>query len=187
MSFEEALYCKIMLQAGFTECFYELYDKALENENPLSDLILKLSDNPSDINKTISILNNYLYNSKNIDTNKVYSLVIGFLSELYDCGRVKQAELADKIKIITAADHGRIDTAKEPWQSLDILAWCYDEAADGILDSESYNRWFDSIIRNKEIKQLFPYKIAVSRPHISEEKHSLIKRIKKFLRNKRNK
>ena len=76
MTPESAEYHRLMLMVGLRDRFDQEFDQALEQENPLSDLILNLSSCVSDFDEASSILHSYAVDNK-FDEQKVFDLVDG--------------------------------------------------------------------------------------------------------------
>ena len=72
MTYEDAVYFKLVLLCGYKDELQAYVDKALIEQDPLSDVVLKLSAVGADDKKMLSVLNEYLRQIKdsNIDYNK---------------------------------------------------------------------------------------------------------------------
>ena len=86
MTAEQAVYHKLFLLNGLTECFDRELDEHLERENPLSDLTLALSTCGGKREEQIHILNEYILNTtpEQIDKDAVFSFVADELRERYE-------------------------------------------------------------------------------------------------------
>ena len=81
MTPERAAYHYLMLCVGLREAFDADFDAAVENEEPLSDLTLRLcAAPPSDHDACISVLMNY-YADFTLDGRAVLQLVLSDLAE----------------------------------------------------------------------------------------------------------
>ena len=85
MTAEQAVYHKLFLLNGLTECFDRELDEHLERENPLSDLTLALSTCGGKREEQIHILNEYILNTtpEQIDKDAVFSFVADELRERF--------------------------------------------------------------------------------------------------------
>ena len=72
MTYEDAVYFKLVLLCGYKDELQAYVDKALIEQDPLSDVVLKLSAVGADDKKMLSVLNEYLRQIKDsdIDYNK---------------------------------------------------------------------------------------------------------------------
>lgn len=59
LTLEDAVYCECLLSLGETAEYDEWLNNMLENESPLSEIVLELSYCGSDYDKAISLLHNY--------------------------------------------------------------------------------------------------------------------------------
>ena len=86
MTAEQAVYHKLFLLNGLTECFDRDLDERLERENPLSDLTLALSTCGGKREEQVHILNEYILNTapEEIDKDAVFSFVADELRERYE-------------------------------------------------------------------------------------------------------
>ena len=85
MSVERAVYYRLFLVQGLTECFDRDLDERLERENPLSDLTLALSTCGGKREEQIHILNEYILNTapEQIDKDAVFSFAADELRERF--------------------------------------------------------------------------------------------------------
>ena len=60
MTYEQAVFFKILLSLGYREELNAFINTAIEAEEPLSDIILELSFAENDLNRQISMLNEYI-------------------------------------------------------------------------------------------------------------------------------
>lgn len=81
MTYEQAVFFKILLSLGYREELNAFINTALEAEEPLSDIILELSFAENDLNRQISLLNEYIiYANTAVDYDgAVFSLLLDFL------------------------------------------------------------------------------------------------------------
>ena len=81
MTYEQAVFFKILLSLGYREELNAFINTALEAEEPLSDIILELSFAENDLNRQISLLNEYIISASTaVDYDgAVFSLLLDFL------------------------------------------------------------------------------------------------------------
>ena len=148
MTYEHAVYFKLLLLCGYTDELQTYVDNALIEQNPISDVILELSQKDNDKN-TLSILNQHLskVNDDDIDyNNTVFNLVMDFLKKEYTNGNLSMKEITDlmyKIALNTARE------LEEPWQSMYFLGDFYAEAEEGYFDMADFKRKFNAFINDK--------------------------------------
>lgn len=128
MTYNEAMYHKLMLQAGFREAFDRRLDQLLQTEDPLSPLVLELSHCGGDRNRIISCLQQYTQAAA-WDPRKVFDLVWEDLRQRHHGGSIAPSLLVAAMSRISL-DSGHY--AEEPWQSLNSAYDYYDEACQGM-------------------------------------------------------
>ena len=97
MKREDAYYYKILLMAGIEEGYDQWLDGFLENEDPLSDIVLNLSLCGSDVNATISCLHNFCA-EETLDERAVVEKLRMFLKEAYHAGRMTKEETRELLE-----------------------------------------------------------------------------------------
>lgn len=148
MTYEYAVYFKLLLLCGYKDELQAYINNALIEQNPLSDVILELSQSDNDKN-TLSILNQYLskVNDTDIDYNHtVFNLIMDFLKMHFTSGNLSMKEITDLMYKI-ALNTGR--ELEEPWQSMYFLGDFYAEAEEGYFDMDDFKRKFDAFINDK--------------------------------------
>ena len=95
MTPERTTYHYLMLCVGLREAYDADFDAAVENEEPLSDLTLRLcAAPPSDHDACISVLMNYCADFR-LDGGVVFDLVLADVAERWHSGSLSPRELAD--------------------------------------------------------------------------------------------
>lgn len=112
MTYEEAYYFEILLSLGITDGYDEWLNNYLEKENPISDVVLELSFNTTDIPKSISILNNFRCDRKRV---------------------IDEKSLCEKLRLYLKKKYERKD-----WNEKEISLLMY-EAANVVGDPASFN------------------------------------------------
>ncbi len=148
MTYEYAIYFKLLLLCGYTDELQNYIDNALIEQNPLSDIVLELSQNNND-KKILTILNQYLSNTddSNIDyDHTVFNLIMDFLKKHYTSGNLNIKEITDLMNKIATNTNRYLE---EPWQTMYYLGDFYGEAEEGYFDMDDFKRKFDAFINDK--------------------------------------
>ena len=174
MKREDALYYLILLVTGFEDEYDQWLDGFLEREDPLSDIVLELSFCRSDLNKTISILHNYISDAK-INEDEVCTKLRLFLKEAFYSGKFNKAETVDLMHEFVIKRHGWYGFDDYCWINMYYFTNDYDLAQDGIIAWDNFDKAFfsylnDGIMVDEDL--LWNKK--------KKEKVSIIKRIKKW-------
>lgn len=82
ISYDDAIFYKLLLHTGFIKEVYKWIDDIAYNNETLEDINLELVCNKSDINKLISLLDEYLINIK-IDYNKLHERLRLFIKDRF--------------------------------------------------------------------------------------------------------
>ena len=145
MTAEQAVYHKLFLLNGLTECFDRDLDERLERENPLSDLTLALSTCGGKREEQVHILNEYIRNiaPEEIDKDAVFSFVADELRERYEQNPDKELEAFTMLMHNIARYSGWWQDF-EPWATMYLMNDFYNEAFTDHLISKAC---FRSILR----------------------------------------
>lgn len=138
MTAEQAVYHKLFLLNGLTECFDRDMDERLERENPLSDLTLALSTCGGKREEQVHILNEYILNTtpEQIDKDAVFSFVADELRERFEQNPDPDLEAFTILMHDIARDSGWWREF-EPWATMDLMNDLYDEAYTNHLISKA--------------------------------------------------
>ena len=135
MTREDAFFQMLLIRSGITEEYDAWFDRYLEEEDPLSDIVLALVDAGSDFNKILSCL--YFYTAERpIDYAKVTEMLRLYLKNAYESGRF------DKITCTSymyrfAEKSGRMHEEFAPMMIIsDYLSY----ADDGLCDKEKWEK-----------------------------------------------
>lgn len=82
ISYDDAIFYKLLLHTGFIQETYKWLDEIAYNNETLDDINLELVCNKSDINKLISLLDEYLINVE-IDYNKLHERLRLFIKDSF--------------------------------------------------------------------------------------------------------
>ncbi len=139
MTPEVAAYHRAMLMVGLRDRFDQDFDDALENESPLSDLILELSTCVSDTEQVMSILHTYVI-SNNADDKAVYALIIDDIRNRYLKKELTRNQVVSILfSIVQNLDEYRID----PWTEITYLSCALEMLEDKLISEEVFNTYFD--------------------------------------------
>ena len=144
MTFEQAVYFKLLLICGFNDELNDFVEKSLYEQTPIANIIMELSM-AQDEKKLLLVLNEYLrqINDEDIDYNIVFNYVLSFLRKIYKEEIMAKSELAGLMHKISLLTERYTD---EPWQTMFVLGSLYDEAESGYIEREEYLRQFDNFI-----------------------------------------
>jgi hypothetical protein len=140
MTAEMAMYYSAMLRVGFGDSFYRAFDKALEEEDPLSDLTLLLCDCISDVNAVLHILREYTLDHA-VDEQVVCDLILADVRVRYDSGEMSRVDV-----VTTLYDIARMLDKfwEEPWDYFMIMSYDLEMYEDGIINEEVFIKSFDA-------------------------------------------
>ena len=142
-----------MLLVGIRDKLDEVFDRALEAEEPLPDLILSLSTCISDDNAVLSALQEYLL-KHNVDEQVVYHLIRGDFRQRFLTEQLTRAEVTDLLyRIVMGLDR----FLQYPWHELTIPEYALELWQDGFIAEEVFNQCFDAWLFRGET--LEPWKI----------------------------
>lgn len=140
MTPETAEYYRAMLLVGLGDKFYRAFDEALEQEEPLPDLILSLCTCISDETEVLRILREYTLNHP-FDDQAVCNLILEDIRGRYLAGELSRAQVVSSLyEIVIKLDKFR----EEPWQGLTDLSYDLEIWEDGLISEEVFNQCFDS-------------------------------------------
>ena len=145
MTVEEAVYYKYLLLCGYAGELEEYVDRALEEEDPLSNIILELSTCGSSHNRILEVLNSFILSvpKEQIDQSRIFSLVLDFLRRLYHDESMPMDKLTELMYRISVQTE---DAWEEPWHTMNIMGDLYNEAQIGFICMDSYMETFHRFI-----------------------------------------
>ena len=157
MTPEAAEYHRIMLLVGLRDRFDREFDHALEQETPLSGLILALTSCASDSEKASSVLHSYAL-ANAFDPQKTYDLVLDDIRSRYFSGELSRMQTADIIRIIAYLDE---HIHRLPWSLFTNLTYALEEYEDGYMSEEDFITLFDAwFFRGEPPYQIPPQVLA---------------------------
>ena len=146
ISYEYAVYYKLLLLCGYTEELRDYIDTALVEQNPISDVVLELSTAGSDDKRLLTVLNEYLSNVQDSDIDydsEVFELVMSFFRKKYVEEAASMAEVA-ALMYQMAVHTGRY--LEEPWYTMYFMGDMLEEADNGYIDKKDYQRRFHAFV-----------------------------------------
>jgi hypothetical protein len=149
MTYEYAVYFKLLLLCGYSDELQNYIDNALIEQNPLSDIVLELSQTNNNAKTALFVLNQYLSNVNDTDIdydNVVFNLIMDFLKKEYTSGNLNIKEITDLMYKIALNTNREF---QEPWQTMYYLGDFYGEAEEGYFDMDDFKRKFDAFINDK--------------------------------------
>lgn len=176
MTYDYAVFFKLLLLCGYKDELEQYIDTALEEQDPISDIVLELSCAGFDDKKKLSILNEYLLQAKDSDIDydqSVFKLVMSFLKRKYIEDAMSMKDITDLMYQIALHTERYLN---EPWNTIYSMGVLFDEAEEGYIDKDDYKRKFDTFINDNICFCDYP---------TEPPKESLFKRlIKKFRDNR---
>ncbi len=145
MTVEMAAFYRRMLSVGLSNTYQRDIGLALEKEDPLSELLLDLAFCLSDVNKTISILDNYIGGCA-LDEYRIYPMIVAEMQALYNNNRLNLEQIAEAL-------FGILEDAglcyEGPWEKVMYLSYEYDEVKDGCLYMDDFLDSFTEYLSNE--------------------------------------
>ena len=176
MTYEYAVYYKLLLLCGYKDDLEQYLDAALMEQDPLSDVVLELSSAGFDDKKKLSALNEYLrqVNDSDIDYDKsVFHLVMSFLRRKYTDDDMSMKDITDLMYQMAVLTERYFD---EPWNTMYLMGILYGEAEEGYIDKNDYRRKFDAFLNDNICFCDYPPEYIPEPP-----KESLFKRLKNII------
>ena len=142
MTYETALYLKLLLQAGMVDSYLVSLDSLLEVETSLSGILLELSYVDNDALEAITLLEDYLHGQK-VDHDAVAERLRIELFDLYSDEKMNQSQVVCAFS--NMAKYSGHETS-EPWYSMLMMEEYYCLAVQGDTDADRFNEaYFDFI------------------------------------------
>lgn len=182
MQWEEAFYHKIMLMEGLDDGYDEWLNGYLEAEDPLSDIVLELAYCSSDVEKTISVLNDYCLEHA-YDEAIVCEKARAFFQKAYDSGRMSREEIISSMhrlaQTVRDAEDADIDMDAwiKIWGDMYDLDDYYDLVKEGLGSSENFDSAFSAYLYDGT-----PLNLNRIWEQNSKEKTGLLDKIKRAVR-----
>ena len=123
-------------------------DTQIEQEIPISKLVLDLFDNSKNYNQQIHILNEYIFNAdiEQINKPKVFSLVMDKFKTIYDNAPEQIEHITEQMYSVAIASGW---WEEEPWHTMYLLYDYYYLITVGTIKKEAFMNCFSLLIYNK--------------------------------------
>ena len=145
MTAENAVFYRRMLAVGLSGAYLRDVERALDEAEPLTDLLLELAFCLSDTDKTISVLDHYLEN-REPNEEIVYTMLLAELRSLYTSKSISLQRAAEALIAILKCDQLYWE---EPWKELSELVYSYEEVEDGFWTMDDFLQDVHNILCSK--------------------------------------
>lgn len=174
---EEAFYHKLLLEAGVTEELDPVVDRLLAEEEPLSDVGLRLAYCHGDPNEQLSALNEYLYgvSFESMDTNAVLEKLKAFFRKTYEADPDDLKRLSDlmyRISLRTGHEH------EGSWFQLWMIGIYYGCVEDRSMHIDDFRERLIAFLYRGE--NVYPWKADQGQVN-HDKKSRLLSRIREIL------
>lgn len=146
MTPEEAAYHRLMLLAGLEDRYALALDQALEEEEPLSELVLELASCMSDMRETVSVLYRYTQNHP-ADERQVCDLVLADFRERFLGGELTRDQIVTAMYEMVQKAGLR---CLEPWEDLIFLTYEREAFENHMISESVFNAVFDVFLLRGE-------------------------------------
>lgn len=174
MTYEQAVYYKLLVLCGYDEELHKYIDEQLQDQDPLSDIIVELSFVNYDRTKLLCVLDEHILQAKETEIdydNAVFNMVMSFFREKYESKALSLGEISELMYQVAVKAERELG---DPWQAMILMDTYYGLVKEGIFDMDSFIREFEAFV----IDGIYPYD-ALSPPPIKPKKETLLE---KFLR-----
>lgn len=174
---EEAFYHKLLLKAGVTEELDPVVDRLLAEEEPLSDVALRLAYCHGDPNEQLSALNEYLAGVpfESIDTNAVFEKLREYFRKEYEAAPDNLKRLSDLMYRISERTGHELE---EPWYQLWMIGEYYVCVEDRSINIDDFRERLIAFLYRGE--NVYPWKADQGQAK-HEKKPRLLSRIREIL------
>lgn len=149
LSYEDAMYHKLLLEADVKGELRPVIDRLLAEEEPLSDVALALAYAGDDANKQLSALNEYLSKADEaeIDMETIRNKLMEYFRGRYE------KDPDDIGELVGLMSHVGMDSeyAYKNWPHMCICGDYYELSVEGILSPEEFKAYFLSVLYGGEI------------------------------------
>ena len=173
MTYEYAVFYRLLLLCGYKDELQQYIDDALVDQDPLSNIVLELSTTGSDDKKMLSVLNEYLLQVKDSDIDydvTVFDYVMSFLKRKYVKDAMPMKDITELMYRLALYTERYPD---EPWYSMYLMSDLFNDAEAGYIDKENYQRKFEAFINDRTCLCDYPS---------IQQKETFIKRLVKKIR-----
>lgn len=139
MTPEQAMYHKVMLPLGVDDEYEQELDRLLEEQDPLSPLVLELVFCQSDRRETISVLHNFLLDHP-ADEEQVCGRILQNMTRRYLGKTMTPEEIANLLYQLSLPDGRYLDA---PWDRLYDFTYDLEMYEDGLITREVWLTAFE--------------------------------------------
>lgn len=174
---EEAFYHKLLLEAGETEELEPVIDRLLAEEEPLSDVTLRLAYCHGDPNEQLSALNEYLsgISFESMDTNTVFEKLKAYFRKAYEADPDDLKRLS---KLMYRISNRTGHDLEEPWFQLWMIGEYYDCVEDLSMHPDDFRERLVAFLYRGE--KVYPWKADQGQVK-HDKKPRLLSRISEIL------
>ena len=155
LTHEEALYQKLLLEAGITDELEPVVDRLLNEEEPLSDVALRLAYCHGDTNEQLAALNVYLsgVTFESMDTNAVFEELKAYFRKAYEADPDDLKRLS---KLMYRISNRTGHDLEEPWFQLWMIGEYYDCVEDLSMHPDDFRERLTALLYRGE--KVYPWK-----------------------------
>ncbi len=148
LSYEEALYYKILLQTGFTKETNEWINKIMYTSETLDGIYLDLVCNQNNLNNLISCLQSYIIDKK-IDEKAVCEKLRLFIKTKLANNEISLEEAVNYFSSFAIISENMYNS---PWNNFYSISLLYDYLLEGFLNKDEFFKALNDFIETgKEI------------------------------------
>ena len=178
MTAEQALYFKLLLILGYTDELYEYIEKALNEQTPYEDVIVDLAFCGYNDKQMLSVLEERIRQSKEIDYNIFIDSIFTFLQNNYpdnDASLKPYVKLMYNMSLLLQEYND--NPYSEPRLTMMLFDEYYFDAEEGYIDKDEYMDFLKAFVFERKCNNDFQFYKPV-------REQSEIKRYLQKLKNK---
>ena len=145
MTPEQAQYYLVMLKLGESEEYDRALDRLLEEQEPLSDLVLELAFCMSDRRQTISVLHNFLLDHP-ADQLILCDAFLKGLRQRYQSGAMTALQVSEYLYSLIVANDW-----EEPWADLYKYCDLHEVYEEGLISRAVFEQCFEAAFLREEM------------------------------------
>ena len=158
MTAEQALYFKTMLILGYSDELYDYIENALNEQSAYEDIIIDLAFCGSDNKQKLSVLGEYLIQSKEIDYSIFIDLIFTFPQNNYPDN---EENLKSFVRMmydlgILLQEYNE-NPYSEPGFTMMLFNGCYFDAEEGYIDKDEYLDFLKAFVFERKCNSDFPF------------------------------
>ena len=146
MKLDDAYYHLLLMKSGLDDGYDPWLDGYLEEEDPLSDIVLNLVSCGSNLNETISCLNAYCGPEPEVDEGLLCDRLRNFLKDAYRSGQMSQREVVDAMHRIALAHGAPWDVEAGIWDGFYYMEDRLELVDDGFASREVFDSAFQAFL-----------------------------------------